>query len=102
MGDEDIVGNSSSRHKCGLIFRDDRREKWLKAFRQDLGDDLVVDIAQGDRPIIRHCLWASFFWNQSNESIIDSRWKDTGGEEPLYFQDYFLPNGFPIGMEEPG
>lgn len=40
MGDEDVVGYCSSRHKRRLIFGDDTVQQGFQPLRHDLRDDL--------------------------------------------------------------
>lgn len=58
MSDQNIIRDGSTFNKIGLILRDQVSKKRLQPLSEKFGYDLVINIAECNRPIITEFLWA--------------------------------------------
>ncbi|PRQ37401.1 hypothetical protein RchiOBHm_Chr4g0402191 [Rosa chinensis] len=63
--------NASTWNKCTLERRNNLRKNGLHPIDDCFSNQLIENIAQTNRSIIRQLLWVLYLWDQSYQSMID-------------------------------
>lgn len=93
LGHHNLVQGPSHRNKSTLIWGYQMAKNWSQAVDQNLGNDLVGDIAQTNMAVIFDRSRGFLFWDKDDSGFIDARIQspldkevnDSGTEVLLYY-----------------